>query len=202
MNAMKTSSLIAAAAVSLAVGCATPQATYVESSGNRTITNVGQINLQDWNRAAETMINSMIEKWVATGKLKGTGPDGRTVIAISYIRNNTGQQIDTDMLVKKIRTALLDTGKVVTDVTSGLGPSEDPLAAESRAKQQFLSDDKLKKGVDYTLSGKIIENLVKQGNLRESSYVFQLSLTTPDGLAVWEGEETIVKQGKKSATGW
>ena len=202
MNAMKTSSLIAAAAVSLAVGCATPQATYVESSGNRTITNVGQINLQDWNRAAETMINSMIEKWVATGKLKGTGPDGRTVIAISYIRNNTGQQIDTDMLVKKIRTALLDTGKVVTDVTSGLGPSEDPLAAESRAKQQFLSDDKLKKGVDYTLSGKIIENLVKQGNLRESSYVFQLSLVTPDGLAVWEGEETIVKQGKKSATGW
>jgi penicillin-binding protein activator len=202
MNAMKSSSLLAAAAVTFAVGCATPQATYVESSGNRTITNVGQINIQDWNRAAETMINSMIAKWVAPGKLTGTGPDGRTVIAISYIRNNTGQQIDTDLLVKKIRTALLDTGKVVTDIAGGLGPSEDPLAAESKAKQQFLSSDKLRKGVDYTLSGKIIENLVKQGSLRESTYVFQLSLATPDGLAVWEGEETIVKQGKKSATGW
>jgi penicillin-binding protein activator len=202
MNAMKSSSLLAAAAVTFAVGCATPQATYVESSGNRTITNVGQINIQDWNRAAETMINSMIAKWVAPGKLTGTGPDGRTVIAISYIRNNTSQQIDTDLLVKKIRTALLDTGKVVTDIAGGLGPSEDPLAAESKAKQQFLSSDKLRKGVDYTLSGKIIENLVKQGSLRESTYVFQLSLATPDGLAVWEGEETIVKQGKKSATGW
>jgi penicillin-binding protein activator len=203
MNPMKTSSLIAAAAVTLAVGCATnPQATYVESSGNRTISNVGQINIQDWNRAAETMINSMIAKWVAPGKLTGTGPDGRTVIAISYIRNNTSQQIDTDLLVKKIRTALLDTGKVVTDLAGGLGPSEDPLAAESKAKQQFLSNDKLRKGPDYTLSGKIIESLVRQGSLRESSYVFQLSLATPDGLAVWEGEETIVKQGKKSAVGF
>ena len=48
----------------------------------------------------------------------------------------------------------------------------------------------------------IIENRAAQGNLRESTYVFQMSLASSDGLAVWEEEKTISKQGKKSAVSW
>jgi hypothetical protein len=55
---------------------------------------------------------------------------------------------------------------------------------------------------DYTLSGKIIENRTRQGNKSESTYVFQMALATRDGLAVWEEEKTITKQGKRSAVGW
>ena len=203
MNRLLSTSFVAASFAALFVGCAsTPQATYVDPSGNRTLSNVGQINIQDWNMASETMINSLIEKQVNAGKLRASGPDGKSILAISRIVNSTGAQIDTDMIVKKIRVALLGTGKVVADITAGLGGAEDPLAAEAKREQEFLSTKKVATRPDYTLSGKIIENRASQGNLRESTYVFQMSLATSDGLAVWEEEKTISKQGKKSAVSW
>lgn len=55
---------------------------------------------------------------------------------------------------------------------------------------------------DFTLSGKIIEKRDRQDEVRQVSYVFQLSLTNNDGLAVWEGEKEISKQSKKSVIGW
>ncbi len=203
MNRLLSTSLVAASCAALFAGCASsPQATYVDPSGNRTLSNVGQINIQDWNMASETMINSLIEKQVNQGKLKASGPDGKSILAISRIVNSTGTQIDTDMIVKKIRVALLGTGKVVADITAGLGGAEDPLAAEAKREQEFLSTKKVAARPDYTLSGKIIENRAAQGNLRESTYVFQMSLASSDGLAVWEEEKTISKQGKKSAVSW
>ncbi len=202
MNRLLSTSLVAAASAALFAGCATPQATYVDPNSNRTLSNVGQINIQDWNMASEAMINSLIEKQVNAGKLKASGPDGKSILAISRIVNSTGAQIDTDMIVKKIRVALLGTGKVVADITAGLGGAEDPLAAEAKREQEFLSTKKVATRPDYTLSGKIIENRAAQGNLRESTYVFQMSLATSDGLAVWEEEKTISKQGKKSAVSW
>ncbi len=203
MNRLLSTSLVAASCAALFAGCASsPQATYVDPSGNRTLSNVGQINIQDWNMASEAMINSLIEKQVNQGKLKASGPDGKSILAISRIVNSTGTQIDTDMIVKKIRVALLGTGKVVADITAGLGGAEDPLAAEAKREQEFLGTKKVATRPDYTLSGKIIENRTRQGNLRESTYVFQMSLATSDGLAVWEDEKTISKQGKRSNVGW
>lgn len=191
-------SLVTAALLS---GCAT-QTTYVDPGSTRTITNVGELNVQDWNMASEAMVNSLIAKHINPGNLKGSGPDGRAVLAISRIVNSTSLQIDTDILVKKIRVSLLGTGKVVADITAGLGGPEDPLAAEAKREQQFLGTQKVAARPDYTLSGKIIENRTRQGNKSESTYVFQMALATRDGLAVWEEEKTITKQGKRSAVGW
>ena len=182
-------------------GCAT-QTTYVDPGSTRTITNVGELNVQDWNMASEAMVNSLISKHINSGNLKGSGPDGRAVLAISRIVNSTSLQIDTDLLVKKIRVSLLGTGKVVADITAGLGGPEDPLAAEAKREAQFLGTQKVASRPDYTLSGKIIENRTRQGNKSESTYVFQMALATRDGLAVWEEEKTITKQGKRSAVGW
>jgi len=182
-------------------GCAT-QTTYVDPGSTRTITNVGELNVQDWNMASEAMVNSLISKHINSGNLKGSGPEGRAVLAISRIVNSTSLQIDTDILVKKIRVSLLGTGKVVADITAGLGGPEDPLAAEAKREAQFLGTQKVASRPDYTLSGKIIENRTRQGNKSESTYVFQMALATRDGLAVWEEEKTITKQGKRSAVGW
>jgi len=182
-------------------GCAT-QTTYVDPGSTRTITNVGELNVQDWNMASEAMVNSLISKHINSGNLKGSGPDGRAVLAISRIVNSTSLQIDTDLLVKKIRVSLLGTGKVVADITAGLGGPEDPLAAEAKREAQFLGTQKVASRPDYTLSGKIIENRTRQGNKSESTYVFQMALATRDGLAVWADEKTITKQGKRSAVGW
>ena len=98
--------------------------------------------------------------------------------------------------------ALLGTGKVVVDITAGLGGPEDPLAAEAKREQQLLGTQKVSGRPDYTLSGKIIENRTRQGNQRESTYVFQMALATRDGLAVWEDEKTITKQGKRAPVSW
>ncbi|MEY4326797.1 MAG: hypothetical protein RIS24_2968 [Verrucomicrobiota bacterium] len=202
MNRPIVSTVLVVATAALLGGCASSQATYVDPASTRTLSNVGEINVQDWNMASESMINSLISKHINSGSLKGSGPDGRAILAISRIVNNTSIQIDTDILVKKIRVALLGTGKVVADITAGLGGPEDPLAAEARREQQFLGTQKVAGRPDYTLSGKIIENRTRQGNQRESTYVFQMALATRDGLAVWEEEKTITKQGKRAPVGW
>ena len=202
MNRSVVATTLAAVTAVLLGGCASNQATYVDPASTRTLSNVGEINVQDWNMASESMINSLISKHINSGNLKGSGPDGRAVLAISRIVNNTSIQIDTDILVKKIRVALLGTGKVVADITAGLGGPEDPLAAEAKREAQFLGTQKVASRPDYTLSGKIIENRTRQGNKSESTYVFQMALATRDGLAVWEEEKTITKQGKRSAVGW
>ncbi len=202
MNRPIVSTVLVVATAALLGGCASSQATYVDPASTRTLSNVGEINVQDWNMASESMINSLISKHINSGSLKGSGPDGRAILAISRIVNNTSIQIDTDILVKKIRVALLGTGKVVADITAGLGGPEDPLAAEAKREQQFLGTQKVAGRPDYTLSGKIIENRTRQGNQRESTYVFQMALATRDGLAVWEEEKTITKQGKRAPVGW
>lgn len=186
----------------LLAGCATPQATYVDPSGSRTVTTVGSINIQDYANAADTMVNSLIDSVINGGKLEA--PAGQqAMLAISRIVNSTSQHIDTDMLVKKIRVALNKTGKVVTTTTMGLGgQAEDPLAQGIKQQNEFFQDKKSTRLPDYSLSGKIIEQREQAGNVRQSSFVFQLSLTSKDGVAVWEEEKTITKQGKRSTVGF
>jgi len=192
MKALKTTLALASIAPLLFAGCASSQkATYVDPNGPRTVATVGQINIQDWDNASNTMINSLIDNVISTGRVKGT-PEAPAIMAISRIVNSTGQHIDTDLLVKKIRIALNRTGRFLTTTTVGLGgQAEDPLAKELK---------QVSRAPDYTLSGKIIEDRVRQDSTLQSSYVFQLSLTDNSGVAVWEEEKTITKQGKRVGT--
>lgn len=186
----------------LLVGCATPQATYVDPSGSGTITTVGSINIQDYATAADEMVSSLIEGVIKPGKLESPGGQP-AMLAISRISNNTSQHVDPDMLVKKIRVALNKTGKVVTTTTIGLGGNaEDPLAQGIKQQTEFLQDKKNSRLPDYSLSGKIIEQRDRSGDVRQSSFVFQLSLTSTAGVAVWEDERTIIKQGRRPSVGF
>ena len=125
------------------------------------------------------------------------------ILAISRIVNNTGQQIDTDLLIKKIRVALLQSGKAVTTTTYGLGgQAEDPLAQSQQQKNDFTTDQKTAGVTDFTLSGKIIQLNARAGDTTQATYSFQLSLTDNRGLAVWEGEKEITKQGTRSGIGF
>lgn len=191
----------AAAAALLLSGCATKNdAKYVDSQGPNTIVSLNQINIQDWNNAADKLVASLL----ASGVLE-RAPELPAVMAISRIRNNTQQQVDTDNLTKKIRIALNQTGKVVTTTTLGAdGKVEDAVAADVGAMQSFMAGEKQKTVLPYyTLSGKLLEDRVSSGSTKQVTYTFQLSLTTTkNGLAVWEGEEQITKQGQRSSVGW
>lgn len=194
--------LLPAALAALLPACSSPKTGYVEPGSSRLITSVDQVNIQDFAQAADTMVASLIDHLINPGQLRSGVPGEPALLAISRIQNNTGQQLDTDLLVKKIRVALLRTGKVWTSTTIAFGGPEDPLAAE---EQQLLgrSAAGVNRRPDYTLSGKIIEDRTRAGNLRQTAYVFQLSLTkTPEGIAVWEDEKTIVKQGSRPAVGF
>jgi hypothetical protein len=185
----------------LLTGCAT-ETHYVEPTGSRLIANVGRINIQDFANAADTMVNSLIDNLINQGKLQSAVPSEPVLLAISRIQNNTGQQFDTDELVKKIRVALLRTGKVQTTTTMNLGGPEDPLAADQQKAKEFFDGKKHTRLPDYTLSGKIIEDRARAGDIRQSAFIFQLSLSSNAGVAVWEDEKTIVKQGSAPAVGF
>lgn len=185
----------------LATGCATNNnARYIDSKGPETIVSINAINIQDWNMAADKLVASLL----ASGALE-RAPELPAVMAVSRIRNNTQQQVDTDSLTKKIRIALMQTGKVVTTTTLGPdGKAEDPMAAEVNAMNAFMSGQKQRTVLPYyTLSGKLLEDRARVGSTQQTTFTFQLSLTTTsNGLAVWEGEEQITKQGQRSSVGW
>lgn len=191
----------AAAAALLLTGCATKNdARYIDSQGPQTIVSLNQINIQDWNNAADKLVASLL----ASGALD-RAPELPAVMAVSRIRNNTQQQVDTDSLTKKIRVALNQTGKVVTTTTLGPdGRVEDAMAADVGAMQSFMAGEKQKTTLPYyTLSGKLLEDRASVGSTKQVTYTFQLSLTTvKDGLAVWEDEQLITKQGQRSSVGW
>ncbi len=188
--------LIAASAAFIS-GCAT-DAHYVDTGGRQSVVSIGQINIQDYIQAANAATSDLLASGVLD-RVK-TPP---AILAMSRIVNNTGQQIDTDLLTKKIRVALLQSGKAVTTTTFGLGgTAEDPLAKGMQQEQQFMNDQKTTRTADFSLSGKIIQLAVKAGNTRQSTYSFQLSLTDTQGLAVWEGEKEITKQGTQSGVGF
>jgi len=185
----------------LTTGCSSPKTQYVDSDSSRLIANVDEINIQDFARAADEMVQSIIENCISTGSLKGTNGE-KPILAISRIVNNTSTQFDTDLLVKRIRTELLRTGKVLTTTTLNLGASEDPLAKEAMLMEEAIAEDQAPLVHNYTLSGKIIEVTTRTSNLRQSTYEFQLTLSDRRGLNVWEDVKTITKQGKKPSVGF
>ena len=190
---------IAAAGLSLTGGGCATRAHYIQTGGRESIVSVNSINIQDFIQAADAATSDLL----ASGALdKVSTPPA--VLAISRIVNNTGQQIDTDLLTKKIRVALLQSGKALTTTTFTIGgPAEDPMAQALQQQNDAQLNQRTGRTPNFTLSGKIIQTSVKDGSTSQSTYSFQLSLTDPNsGLAVWEGEKEITKQGGRGSVGF
>jgi PBP1b-binding outer membrane lipoprotein LpoB len=68
------------------------------------MTNVMELEYRDWTKTADRMVDSMLK----------SGAFARTsnpVIAVAGITNDTMQRFDTDILTKKIRTQLVNSGR-------------------------------------------------------------------------------------------
>lgn len=179
-------------------------ARYVDDRDDQMV-NVEQINVQDWESSAEKMLQSLL----SSGVLGGHG-DQRKVLMVSHVENRTRQHIDTDMLTKKIRIGLMKSGKAITTSYVKLGGPEDGApdrVRQLRANDEFNQNKLPTKGQmvapDYSLSGKIIQLDAAAGKTKQSTFTFQLSLTNVrTGLAEWEDEVSLTKQGSKAAIGW
>jgi uncharacterized protein (TIGR02722 family) len=185
-------------------GCATPT-TIVDRGTDRGPQTLG-LDYRDFETASNDAIEKMLKSQAV---VKSDG--GRYVLAISQITNDTMQRIDTDQLVKKIRIALLDSGKVVVTTAVGIKGPEDALSMQTRElrnssefNQATVAGQGQMIAPDLSLSGKIIQrnNRLDSGD-QQVEYYFQLSLTdVRTGLAIWEGETPIIKRGSNRSVSW
>jgi hypothetical protein len=177
-------------------------AQYVDPNGPRTIVSLNQIDIQDFNTAANAMVQSMLASPQFNNALAQL-PSLPAVLAVSKITNDTTQQFDTDLLTQNILVALNASGKIVTTTTFGPNP-QDKMAQQAGNMQAFLNGQQAPTRIpDFTLTGKILISTAKAGDVYQRSYIFQMALTSiRTGTAVWLDQKTITKQGQKPAIGW
>lgn len=178
-------------------GCQSSQVRVVDSKGTQALVTSG-INSQDWANAADQLVNSLL-----TSGALDKAPAQPAILAVDRIINNTTLNVDTDLLIKKIRVALTQTGKVAITNTMGLGERA-VVASEAAELDEMMTGKKAKViAPHYTLYAKLIQQTDKINGVTQNTYTFQMSLiNVKSGLTVWEEEREIAKQSKKSAVGW
>ncbi len=200
MKALSTKILGAAAlsAALLLTGCVTTQETRTVDAKGPEALNTAAINSQDWANAADQLTGSLI----SSGALE-RAPKQPAVLAVDRVINNTQLMVDTDLLIKKIRVALTQTGKVAITNTLGLGERA-VVASEAAELEEMQSGKKQKTLVpDYTLYAKLIQQTDRANRVTQNTYAFQMSLVqVKTGLTVWEDERQIAKQTKRAGVGW
>lgn len=174
---------------------------------NDTTPAVMGLDYRDFEMAATEAVSSMLRSG-AVNKQDGS----RYVLTVGRVVNDTMQRIDTDMLVKKIRVELLNSGNVqVTTAYDLSGNPEDAntlrvrqLRSSKEFKQQTVQKEGQLVAPDLSLSGKIIQrNIRVSGSQQKAEYYFQLTLTDlRTGLAFWEGETVIGKIGSNKSVTW
>ena len=164
------------------------------------------LDYRDFEYAAKQAVDSFLNSPLS----RKPGSNAPWVMAISRIINDTTLNFDTDQLVKKIRIALLNSGRVITTTAVAAGGPEDRMSAQVRELQSsdlFNQKTVAKRGrmvaPDLSLSGKIIQRTNKVGGKQQVDYYFQLTATNIDtGLAYWEFEKVIAKLGKDKNFSW
>lgn len=171
--------------------------------------NAGQVmglDYRDFDEAAGKAVQSLLK----SGTLDKKDND-RVVIAISSIKNDTMQHIDTDQLIKKIRVDLLRSGRAVITTAVGSEGNVDQLNKDVRElndNEDFNQRTTTQKGQliapEMSLSGKIIQrNITMDDGKQQVEYYFQLTLTElSTGLAWWEDESVIGKRGSGKSVAW
>ncbi|WP_428354471.1 penicillin-binding protein activator LpoB [Methyloprofundus sp.] len=201
----KLISLLAATSTAFFLTACGTSPTRIDATGNDGLVTVDGVDFKDWQIAAEKGINSLLE----SGVLNRT--DGRkTIMMISTIKNSTTQHINTRILTDKIRQALLRSGKALTTTAVGGNGPDDAASKQVRRLEEddmFNQSTVQKRGTaiapDMSLSGEIVQQTSKQGRMRESYFFFHMAVTDlATGLAVWEDNVEIAKQGKQPLMGW
>ena len=182
----------------------------VQVVGEDQLVTTYDINIQDWENAADDLSQSLIGAGIL-------GREGRpSVIVFSSFNNATGVSVDRDRLIKKIRVALNRSGTAQVTAVEAVGGVVENEHAESRVDTQnerdqvedFLrgqeSNAPRQPESEYSLSVKLLKDIQRDGQVQQVVYTFQMSLTDHrSGLVLWEDERRIIKQGGRAGSvGW
>ena len=162
---------------------------------------------RDFTSAAGTLVKSLMDS-----RALDRADRERYVVAISRIKNDTMQRIDTDQLIRKIRRDMMKSGKAVisTAVTAG-GGAEDQMNYESRelrSNPEFNQATVQEQGQliapELSLHGKIFQRNFKLDNGdKQVEYYFTLTLTDlRTGISKWEDEVVMGKRGDGKSATW
>ncbi len=193
-------SLAGAAALLGMTGCGSAPV-RIDTASSQGITTVHQIDFKDWQIAAEKGISSMLE----SGAMKRA--DGRkTVLMVGNVKNSTRENVNTRILTDKIRQAVLRSGQAVVTTAVGAKGAEETAVRQVRELENddlFNQSTVQKRGTviapDMSLSGEIVQQQRHSGRTEESYFFIHMVLTDlATGLAVWEDNVEIAKQGTKS----
>lgn len=201
----KSPLLLCAGLLAVLAGCG--ETRVVDLDNQRDVArmqNVMELEYRDWTNTAEKMTNSMLKSGAFT-KVKDP------VIAMGPMINDTMQRFDTDILTKKIRTTLINSGKAQVSTNFTGEDSTSNKVRETRGSEEYAADTFVAKGTlvapNMSLSGKMIQrNLKLQSGWFSSTdtrveYYLQMTLTDlKTGLSVWEDEQPIIKEGSHAPT--
>jgi hypothetical protein len=162
------------------------------------------LDYRDFDQAASKLVQSML----ASGALKKE--DGsRYVVAKGRIVNDTMQRIDTDQLMVKIETEILNSGQGV--MTSAIGSGTDKLVYETRElrdSEEFdpstVPERRTLIAPELSIAGKIFQrNIRYDRNRQQVEYYFQLQLSDiKSGLRFWQNEVIVGKRGDNRSVPW
>lgn len=195
MKAALAGCLISTAAIT---GCAN-NARYIETGGTESIVSVGEVDIQDIQKAAAGMLDSLLE----TGTLK-RGAHTPALLAIGQVVNDTSSQFDTGELLYRMREQLVNSGQA--QVVTVWGENAEDATAKSAAVRDAFLKGNTTGGVerpDFSLTGKITQIKRQAGSTRQTTYTFRLTLTNMStGTEAWTKTVDVTKQGAKNSVGW
>jgi len=197
---MKKTILLTALLFSFTIGCAGPRAftkgTYEDPETIALLDD--QFNENDMQLIAKKMINSIIESphLTANGKVPA--------VMLGQMRNRTTEHIDMVALSDKLKTALIQSGKLrFVDATN-----RRDIAEEYEYQQSGYVDSTQAKGPgkqtssDYLLTGTLSSNIQEVGKDKLVYYKATFQLTNLEtSEIVWTDEKEIRKAYKKRSIG-
>jgi uncharacterized protein (TIGR02722 family) len=182
----KTFILISVLLIAIA-GCAS-KTQYGDATAQETLTvDFGSTDLQ---MIAEKMVRSLLSSPVIT---QGKEP----VIQVSHLRNKTDEHIDTEAITDKIRTTLIQSGKV--RFVAGEVRDEIIQELEYQRGSGYVDEATRKRignliGADYLLMGEFTSIRKKAGRKEDLYYKITLNLVDIEtGLIRWADEKEIRK---------
>jgi len=191
---MKSTNLplwVACACLALSLCACGTKVQYGDATGVETLTaNYGSTDLQ---MVAAKMVQSML----ATPIIQ---EGNRPVLQVATVVNKSQEHIDTQAITDKIRTTLLQSGKV----RFSAGEVRDEMIQELQYQQGsgYVDPTTSKKigkqvGADYLLTGAIAEILKQKDKDKDVYFKFTMNLVNLEtGLIEWADEKEIRKTEK------
>jgi PBP1b-binding outer membrane lipoprotein LpoB len=195
----RTIASLSLAAALLSLPACASRATYIETGGTDSIVSVGEVDIQDLQRAASGMLESLI----ALGTLQNA-PHQPARLRIERVVNDTSSAFDVGELTYRMREQLVNSGQAT--VLTAYGANAESPEAQARLKQEAFrrgetSVESLEP--DFFLTGKITQLKRSAGRTRQTTYTFRLTLTdSRTGQEAWTKVVDVTKQGQKNAVGF